>query len=140
MRSPPTERRSCSKCMRWARKSTSAKLTQTGDWPGSFESRSRHSSATARRSAGILPVRRGLSREAWSSESWWSRTGATAKDIPWLKLDAVNKQGDGPLKDVTTVQRINTVGGSFDGGCEKTGDLHAEPYAADYVFLKRASQ
>jgi hypothetical protein len=46
----------------------------------------------------------------------------------------------GPLKDVTTVQRINTVGGSFDGGCEKTGDLHAEPYAADYVFLKRASQ
>jgi hypothetical protein len=66
--------------------------------------------------------------------------GATAKDIPWLKLDAVNKQGDGPLKDVTTVQRINTVGGSFDGGCEKTGDLHAEPYAADYVFLKRASQ
>jgi hypothetical protein len=32
------------------------------------------------------------------------------------------------------------VGGSFDGGCEKTGDLHAEPYAADYVFLKRASQ
>jgi hypothetical protein len=65
--------------------------------------------------------------------------GATAKDIPWLKLDVVNNRGDGPLKNVATVQRINTAGGNLDGACGKVGDLHAEPYAADYIFLKRMS-
>ena len=66
--------------------------------------------------------------------------GATAKDIPWLKLDVPDKRGNGPLNDVTTVQRINTAGGNLEGGCEKAGDLHAEPYAADYIFMKRSSQ
>jgi hypothetical protein len=65
--------------------------------------------------------------------------GATAKDIPWLKLDVVNNRGDGPLKNVATVQRINTAGGNLDGACEKVGDLRAKPYAADYIFLKRMS-
>ena len=65
--------------------------------------------------------------------------GATAEDIPWLKLEVVNNRGDGPLKNVATVQRINTAGGNLDGACGKVGDLHAEPYAADYIFLKRTS-
>jgi hypothetical protein len=26
-----------------------------------------------------------------------------------------------------------------DGACGKVGDLRAEPYAADYIFLKRTS-
>jgi hypothetical protein len=63
--------------------------------------------------------------------------GATAKDILWLKLDVVNSRGDGPLKEVTTVQRINTAGGNLDGNCDKPGELRAEPYAADYIFLKK---
>ena len=40
---------------------------------------------------------------------------------------------------LATVQRINTAGGNLDGACGKVGDLHAEPYAADYIFLKRTS-
>jgi hypothetical protein len=63
--------------------------------------------------------------------------GSTANDIPWLKLQISDTRGDqsGPLKDVTTVQRINTKGGNLEGVCGKIGDLQAEPYSADYVFL-----
>ena len=63
--------------------------------------------------------------------------GASAKDVPWLKLDVVERRGDGPLQTATTVQRLNTAGGNFDGSCEKSGDLRAEPYEADYIFLKK---
>src|SRR2546423_10811377 len=63
--------------------------------------------------------------------------GATPKDIPWLKLDVTSSRGSGALSGVTTVQRINTMGGRHDGACEKAGALHSEPYAADYVFLKK---
>ena len=63
--------------------------------------------------------------------------GATAEDIPWLRLDVSDRQGDGPLKDVTTVQRINTKRGNFEGACKNIGDLYAEPYSADYVFLQK---
>jgi hypothetical protein len=63
--------------------------------------------------------------------------GASSKDILWLKLEATDHRGSGPLKDVTTVQRINTQGGTADGGCQKAGELHSEPYSADYVFLRK---
>ena len=65
--------------------------------------------------------------------------GATAKDIPWLKLHISNSIGDpnGPLEDVTTVQRINTKGGNLEGACDKAGELSAEPYSADYIFLEK---
>jgi hypothetical protein len=63
--------------------------------------------------------------------------GATPRDIPWLKLDAVEPRGAGALTGVTAIQRINTRGGQFDGACEKAGDTFAAPYAADYVFLKK---
>ena len=63
--------------------------------------------------------------------------GASAKDIAWLKLDVSDRRGDGPLKEATTVQRVNTVGGNLDGGCETAGDIRAEPYSADYVFLRK---
>ena len=63
--------------------------------------------------------------------------GATAKDIPWLKLEVSDRRGDGPLKQVTTVQRINTNGGNSDGACEKAGEFHSEPYSADYLFLQK---
>jgi hypothetical protein len=63
--------------------------------------------------------------------------GATPKDIPWLKLEVVASRGSGALSGVTTVQRINTVGGRYDGACEKAGTFFSAPYSADYVFLKK---
>jgi hypothetical protein len=63
--------------------------------------------------------------------------GATAKDIPWLKLAVTANRGDGILTDVTTVQRINTIGGTMSGGCEMAGTLMSIPYSADYVFLRK---
>ena len=63
--------------------------------------------------------------------------GATANDIPWLKLEVIAHRGSGVLTPVTTVQRINTSGGKLDGACNKAGDTKSAPYSADYVFLKK---
>ncbi|WLB91681.1 DUF3455 domain-containing protein [Bradyrhizobium japonicum] len=63
--------------------------------------------------------------------------GATAADIPWLKLEVASRRGSGTLTPVTTVQRINTRGGELDGACEKAGEFKSAPYSADYVFLKK---
>jgi len=63
--------------------------------------------------------------------------GVTPKDIPWLRLEVVSSRGSGALSGVTTVQRINTVGGRYDGACEKAGTFYSASYAADYVFLKK---
>jgi hypothetical protein len=63
--------------------------------------------------------------------------GATAADIPWLKLEVASRRGSGILTPVTTVQRINTRGGKLDGACDKAGDFKSAPYSADYVFLKK---
>jgi hypothetical protein len=67
-----------------------------------------------------------------------SAPGATANDIPWLKLDAASHRGSGILADVTTVQRINTKGGKRDGACDAVGSFLSVPYSADYVFLHKA--
>ena len=67
-----------------------------------------------------------------------SAPGASANDIPWLKLDAAFHRGSGILADVTTVQRINTHGGKRDGACDAVGSFLSVPYSADYVFLHKA--
>ena len=64
--------------------------------------------------------------------------GATANDIPWLKLSVVSQRGNGVLTGVTNVQRINTQGGKLDGACDKAGSTRSAPYAADYVFLRKS--
>lgn len=61
--------------------------------------------------------------------------GASDKDIPVLRLDVIKHYGSGDLSKVDTVQRLNTKGGVFSGSCDTIGDLHLEPYSADYVFL-----
>ena len=66
-----------------------------------------------------------------------SAPGATANDIPWLRLEVISHRGSGILTSVTTVQRINTEGGKFDGACDKAGATHSAPYSADYVFLRK---
>ena len=63
--------------------------------------------------------------------------GATVADIPWLKLDVVNHQGNGLLSNVTTVQRINTRGGVAQGTCDQRGSFLSVPYSADYSFLSK---
>jgi Protein of unknown function (DUF3455) len=64
--------------------------------------------------------------------------GKGAGDIPWLKLEVVAQRGSGALSGVTTVQRINTAGGAHSGACDKAGAFYSAPYAADYVFLRKA--
>ena len=63
--------------------------------------------------------------------------GATAKDIPWLRLDVIERHGDGKLQDVSAVQRINTRGGNLEGRCQSAGALRAVAYSADYIFLRK---
>jgi len=63
--------------------------------------------------------------------------GAAPNDIPWLKLEVVSQRGSGILSGVTTVQRINTVGGKLAGPCDKAGTFRSAPYSADYVFLRK---
>ena len=63
--------------------------------------------------------------------------GKAANDIPWLKLDVISQRGSGLLSGVTTIQRINTLGGRLQGDCDKAGAFRSEAYAADYVFLRK---
>ncbi len=63
--------------------------------------------------------------------------GATANDIPWLKLEVTARRGSGALADIATVQRIDTSGGKLDGACDKAGTYRSVPYSADYVFLRK---
>jgi hypothetical protein len=64
--------------------------------------------------------------------------GTNANDIPWLKLEVASHKGTGRLSDVTTVQRINTVGGALKGSCDREKAGRGMPYAADYVFLRKS--
>jgi hypothetical protein len=66
-----------------------------------------------------------------------SAPGATVGDIPWLKLDVVSHKGSGQLSNVTTVQRINTIGGQLKDTCDRAGASRGMPYSADYVFLRK---
>jgi hypothetical protein len=61
--------------------------------------------------------------------------GATADDIPWLKLEAPG--GQGQFAKVMLVQRIHTKGGALSGACADAGVLTAVPYSGDYVFLAK---
>jgi hypothetical protein len=63
--------------------------------------------------------------------------GATAKDIPLLKLEVTSQRGTGQLTGASTIQRINTKGGVAEGACEYAGAFLSVPYAADYVFLRK---
>ena len=63
--------------------------------------------------------------------------GKTPTDIPWLKLQATARKGQGMLSGVSTVQRINTQGGVHAGPCDKARTFYSAPYSADYVFLQK---
>ena len=63
--------------------------------------------------------------------------GASANDIPLLKLEATARHGTGKLSNVTTIQRLNTTGGSVDTACDSSGAFLSVPYTADYVFYRK---
>ena len=63
--------------------------------------------------------------------------GATANDIPWLKLEVVERRGTGALTGADIIQRINTAGGVLHGSCERAGSLRSVAYSADYVFRRK---
>ena len=63
-----------------------------------------------------------------------SAPGASANDVPWLKLEVVERHGAGALAGADIVQRINTSGGVLRGACEHAGSLRGVAYSADYVF------
>ena len=60
------------------------------------------------------------------------------RDIPWLLLAAKNTGRDGSFSAVTSIQRVNTVGGSAPAnGCDATaiGKEARVHYTADYRFF-----
>lgn len=60
------------------------------------------------------------------------------RDIPWLLLAAKNTGRDGRFSAVTSIQRVNTVGGSApSNGCDATsiGKETRVHYTADYRFF-----
>jgi hypothetical protein len=62
--------------------------------------------------------------------------GTTAKDIAWLKLSVKEPPKSGLVAGPTSVLRIDTKGGVFEGACGSEGELHSEPYTATYIFVK----
>jgi len=65
--------------------------------------------------------------------------GASATDIPLLKLEVTSRRGSGRLADITTIQRLNTKGGSAEGPCNAAGAFLSVPYTADYAFYRNAN-
>ncbi|MEA3193779.1 MAG: hypothetical protein QOD26_2112 [Betaproteobacteria bacterium] len=56
--------------------------------------------------------------------------------IPWLLLSTKSVGGNGYFSDVTSIQRVSTVGGIAPaGGCAETGKQVRVPYSADYHFF-----
>jgi len=62
--------------------------------------------------------------------------GATPGEVALLKLDIVEHRGRGILADARLVLRLATRGGVLKGACPTAGELRAQPYSADYVFLR----
>jgi hypothetical protein len=65
-----------------------------------------------------------------------SAPSASAGDVPQLKLTVFKHLGAGALAGASLILRLNTRGGALNGACDIVGELHVEPYSADYVFLR----
>lgn len=85
----------------------------------------------------------GPTRPAWEYQDGsvvvMQRAGGVAVSptaIPWLLLTAVSSSGEGRFEDVSSIQRLNTVGGLAPAGACSPGASVAVPYEADYFFYK----
>ena len=63
--------------------------------------------------------------------------GANVADIPLLRLAVTAQRGNGRLSGVTTIQRLNTRGGTAGGACRSAGVFLGVPYSADYAFWRK---
>jgi hypothetical protein len=60
----------------------------------------------------------------------------SANDIPWLLLSARSVGGEGAFSRVTSIQRVQTVGGvAPKGACAEAGAQARVKYTADYYFF-----
>ena len=67
-----------------------------------------------------------------------SRADAPAANaIPWLLLDAKSVGGRGYFSDVTSIQRVATVGGAAPTSDCSHGERARVDYTADYYFFHR---
>lgn len=60
--------------------------------------------------------------------------------IPWLLLKATDHQGEGVMKQISSIQRVSTKGGKAPAtGCdaEHKGQEARSPYTALYLFYTR---
>ena len=100
--------------------------------------------------ADLFDARGGKIGKHYAGPHWESNDGSkivgTVKEraeapqadaIPWLLMTAKSVGASGSFGGVTSVQRINTVGGVHSGACDKAGTFHSAPYSTDYVFLRK---
>jgi hypothetical protein len=58
-------------------------------------------------------------------------------DIPWLLLDGIRSEGlPGIFRDVSSIQRVNTVGGRAPTAPGSPGEVRNVPYSAEYFFYR----
>ena len=58
-------------------------------------------------------------------------------NIPWLLLDGAGHEGrPGIFQDVTSIQRVNTVGGRAPIRSGDPGEVRNVPYTAEYYFYR----
>jgi hypothetical protein len=57
-------------------------------------------------------------------------------DIPWLLLDGIRSEGPGVFNGVTSIQRVNTVGGRAPATPGSLGEVRNVPYTAEYYFYR----
>jgi hypothetical protein len=68
-----------------------------------------------------------------------SAPSPNADSIPLLRLDVMERQGEGVFSEVSYIQRLSTNGGvGPTGGCQ-TGARRRVPYTADYYFYASPS-
>jgi hypothetical protein len=85
----------------------------------------------------------------YAGPTWESNSGSTvvgvvlerctpdSSAIPWLLLEAVSAEGPGIFKDVTYIQRVNTVGGLAPAAPGAVINEEARvPYTTEYFFYK----
>lgn len=91
--------------------------------------------------------------EHYGGPTWKSNSGSLVigsridsctvdpNSIPWLLLGAAETDGNGIFRDVTYIQRVNTVGGkapSTPGNYD--GEPVSIPYTAEYYFYKASKK
>ena len=116
------------------------KAERPGSSPGNSVSRSPRCSTATRPSAGTMPARTGSSPTAARSR----RASAAARPAPRRRTSrcSSSRSRRSAAQAFFPTSRpssgIDTKGGVAEGACPTAGALLSVPYAADYVFLKKA--